>query len=79
MAKLELEVEDTRGEQRVHARCAQPLEEAAHDLGDVRGRSSGMDQSIPIEDTDIAERKRPASGTRPSIITWWTRSNSSTE
>ena len=66
MAKLELEVEDTRGEQRVHVRCAQPLEEAAHDLGDVGSRSAGMDQDIPIENADIAGAK--ATGVRDEAI-----------
>ena len=62
MTEFELEVEDTRGEQRVHTRRAQPLEEASHDLGDVGRRSPRMDESFPVEHADIARPKAPSVG-----------------
>ena len=60
MTELELDVEDTRGKQRVHTRRTQPLEEASHDLGDVGCRSPRMNESIPVEHADIARSKTPS-------------------
>ena len=62
MTELELEVEDTRGEQRVHSRRMQPLEEASHNLRNVGRRSAGMNEGIPVEHADIAGAKAPGVG-----------------
>ena len=62
MTELELDVEDTRGKQRVHTRRTQPLEEASHDLGDVGGWSPRMDEGISVEHADIARPKAPSIG-----------------
>ena len=62
MTELELEVEDTRSEQRVHTRRTQPLEEASQDLGDVGRRSPRMDEGISVEHADIARSKAPSIG-----------------
>ena len=46
----------------MQTRRTQPLEEASHDLGDVGCRSPRMDESIPVEHTDIARPKAPSIG-----------------
>ena len=62
MAELELEVENARDEERVHARHSQPIEEASHDLGDIRGWSPGMDEGVPVEHAHVTGAEAPGVG-----------------